>query len=138
MLLQPLSTVDVPLPSNCSQLLISAIATIEGIKQAYQQLKALQTYAVEVAVGVVMLDREHSERRAAYFYSQLAVAARRFLQIDMVSFGCLASPPPVETKRIKAENEAIAHMTGIARLLIEDRQQLNNTGRFIPSKGRQQ
>lgn|GEM_PF-6378560 len=131
-LLWPLTNLDSPLPAGCARLILPTAATTEGIRQAYQHLKILRMQNPEQTVGIIMYCKENNGQRARYFYTRLAVAARRFLNSDISSFGYLTAPSTTSEKTI------LSGMASVAQLLVEDWRQFSNCGRFISNNEQHQ
>ncbi len=132
MLLWPLTSLDSPLPVDCARLILPTAASTEGVRQSYQHLKILRLRNPGLTVGIIMHCRENNGQRARYFYTRLAVAARRFLNSDIYSCGYLTTPSATHEKNL------LTGMADVAQLLVEDWRQFSDCGRFISSSERQQ
>lgn len=81
-----------PLVAQSGRALLLVHASLEGVRDAYLHLKQLAAGERPLLVGVIMLGVRDRTMVHGYF-NKLATASRRFLNRELLGFGCLLHAP---------------------------------------------
>jgi len=81
-----------PLVQQSGRALLLVHASLEGVRDAYLHLKQIAAGEGRLMVGVIMLGGRDRTAVRRYF-SKLATASRRFLNWELMGFGCLLDAP---------------------------------------------
>jgi len=81
-----------PLVQQSGRALLLVHASLEGVRDGYLQLKRLAAGERRLMVGVIMLGVRDRTTVRRYF-NKLATASRRFLNRELMGFGCVLHAP---------------------------------------------
>ena len=102
--------------------MITAAASLNGVRSAYLQLKRLASLEQNVDIGIIMLNTD-DPAWARRCFDKLAAGARTFLDITLTSYGYMPDMPSTDSiiPQLINNQQSLPHeMMGIADIVQSD------------------